>query len=330
MILAGDIGGTKCNLALFKESEADFQPILEKTLASRDFPSLKAVAAKFLEEEEAKRLADTITFGCFGIAGPVVRQRCKTPNLPWTVTATELESNLGVKVVLLNDLEATGFGVLTLGKHQVQTLNQGNPVPTGHLALIAAGTGLGEALLIRTSKEFLPVASEGGHGDFAPRNQLEMELLAYSMKTWDHVSYERVLSGPGLHQIYSFLKESGHGKVSPQQLRDIEESGDASASISAAALSNSCPVCVKALDLFVSIYGAEAGNLALKAKTTGGVYLGGGIAPKILAKLSDGTFFEAFCDKGRMEPLLRSIPVHVILEPKTALNGAVYFARSRA
>ncbi|MGW8179292.1 MAG: glucokinase, partial [bacterium] len=231
------------------------------------------------------------------------------------------------KVSLINDLESMGYGVLTLQEDQLQTLNKGEEVPSGHMALIAAGTGLGEAFLIRTATGVLPVPSEGGHTDFAPRNQLEIELLNYCRKTWTHVSYERVLSGPGLQQIYNFLTDSGIATASSAVVERIAASSDSSATISAAALNQECPLCVKTLDTFVAIYGAEAGNLALSAKTTGGVFLGGSIAPKILNKLKDGTFLASFFEKGRMETLMRSMPVKVILEPKTALFGAAYYAR---
>jgi glucokinase len=327
MILAGDIGGTKCNLALFEDIGSDFHPILEKTFPSKEFPSLEALATAFFQDQDVEGLTDQISQLCFGIAGPVVKGRVKTPNLPWTVSVSELEEVLRKSVSVINDLEAMGYGVLTLREEQIHTLNPGNEVPTGHIALIAAGTGLGEALLIRTPGGVLPVPSEGGHTDFAPRNKLEMDLLNYSLKCWPHVSYERVLSGPGLFHIYKFLRDSGLERAAPSLAERIEQSRDPSATISGAALNGECPLCVKALDTFVSIYGAETGNLALTAKTTGGVYLGGGIAPKILPKLTNGTFLEAFFDKGRMEPLMRSMPVHVILEPKTALHGAAYYAR---
>jgi len=326
MILAGDIGGTKCNLALFEASGENLQPILEMTFPSQEFSSLRAVAESFFCTEAARDLRSRIRHTCFGVAGPVVRGRVKTPNLPWVVTTAELEDTLETKVSLINDLESMGYGVLTLQEDQLQTLNQGEEVPSGHMALIAAGTGLGEALLIRTGTGVLPVPSEGGHTDFAPRNRLEIELLNYCMKTWAHVSYERVLSGPGLHQIYNFLKDYGIVGLSSEVVERIAASSDSSATISAAALNEECPLCIKTLDTFVSIYGAEAGNLALSAKTTGGVFLGGGIAPKILNKLKDGTFLAAFFEKGRMETLMRSMPVKVILEPKTALFGAAYYA----
>lgn len=327
MILAGDIGGTKCNLALFEGSGAGYRPLVERTYPSKEFPNLQSVALEFLRDHPVSGLGKNIRHVCFGIAGPLVRGRVKTPNLPWVVTTADLEEVLETDVSLINDLEAMGYGVLTLRQDQLHVLNEGNAVPTGHMALIAAGTGLGEALLIRTKEGILPVPSEGGHTDFAPRNQLEIELLNYCLKTWRHVSYERVLSGPGLFQIFCFLKESGYGEVSSPIQRRLDQSQDPSAIISGAALSGECPVCVKALNIFVSIYGAEAGNLALTAKTTGGVYLGGGIAPKILEKLSDGTFLAAFLDKGRMEALMGSMPVRIILEPRTALFGAVYYAR---
>jgi glucokinase len=327
MILAGDIGGTKCHLALFPDDSDETHPIVERTFRSKEFPGLQHVTTAFLQEEEVRSVTEKIRHVCFGIAGPVVKGRVKTPNLPWTVTVEELEDSLGKKVSLINDLEAMGFGVLTLNKEQIHTLHQGNEVTTGHMALIAAGTGLGEALLIHTPTSVLPVPSEGGHTDFAPRNSFEIDLLKYCMKTWKHVSYERVLSGPGLYQIYSFLRDSDDLETSSEVRQRIETDPDPSAVISESALSGECPFCVRALDTFVSIYGAEAGNLALTAKTTGGVYLGGGIAPKILEKLKNGTFLSAFFDKGRMEALLKSIPVHVILEPKTALHGAAYYAR---
>jgi glucokinase len=327
MILAGDIGGTKCSLALFESSGTKYCPVVERGYSSRDFPDLNAVASEFLSDSDVTTWKERIRHICFGVAGPVVRGRVKTPNLPWIVTALKLEEALGIDVLLINDLEAMGYGVLTLQEEQIYILNEGNEVISGNIALIAAGTGLGEALLIRTEGGALPVASEGGHTDFAPRNQLEIELLDYSLSIWPHVSYERVLSGPGLHHIFEFLRNFGYGEVSPRFLKDLDMSGDPSALISESAINEGCPLCSRALDTFVSIYGAEAGNLALTAKTTGGVYLGGGIAPKILEKLKDGQFLEAFFEKGRMEALMRSIPVRVILEPRTALFGAAYYAR---
>ena len=325
MILAGDVGGTKCSLALFDPGKPG-KPLEERTLPSREFSGLEEVVAGYLSEESVKPLRRQIVHLCLGIAGPVVGGRVKTPNLPWIVTEANLSQTLGLDVSIINDLVATGYGVLTLKEDQLQSLNEGTQDPSGHLALIAAGTGLGEALIVKTTDGHLPVPSEGGHTDFAPRNKLEMELLTYSLQKWPHVSYERVLSGPGLLNIFNFLKSTGRGKEADWFSARVVSGRDPSAVISEAALNQECSLCLQALELFVSIYGAEAGNLALTAKTTGGVFVGGGIAPKILPKLQDGTFVGAFTDKGRMQPLLSSMPIQVVLESRTALFGAAYYA----
>jgi glucokinase len=325
MILAGDIGGTKCTLGLFSESDGELTTVFERTYPSAEFKSLEAVAKRFFKEPDVSSLLPDIRGVCFGIAGPVVRGHVQTPNLPWSATDKELERELDLKVMLINDLVALGYGVTTLRSRQTLTLNEGRGVEDGHMALIAAGTGLGEAVLVRQESGVLPISSEGGHADFAPRDQLEIELLQYLMRRWHHVSYERVLSGPGLLNIYEFLRDSRYGTETSSLRARIEEAPDPSPLISQAAMNNECEICVKALDIFVSLYGAEAGNLALSVKATGGVFVGGGIAPKILAKLRDGRFMEAFYRKGRMESLLRSIPVQVILEPKTAFHGAARY-----
>lgn len=330
MILAGDVGGTKCNLAIFDLVEDRLHPIAEATFPSRDFQAFEEVVLRFLELKEVARIRATLKGAAFGIAGPIVRGRVKTPNLPWIIELDALQDRLQLQSVdLINDLEATGYGVLILENHEFETLNEGEKHPQGHMALIAAGTGLGEALLVRDKKGVIPVPSEGGHTDFAPRNEVELGLLRYLMKTWSHVSYERVLSGPGLLNIYRFLSDSGVGEPAEWFQEKIAAGEDPAAVISTAALEGTCPLCVQALDFFTSIYGAEAGNLALTVKSVGGVFVGGGIAPKILRKLSDGTFMQAFRDKGRMEPLMRSMPVQVVLNPKTALFGAAHFAQIR-
>lgn len=317
MILAGDIGGTKSNLALFAEGDPR-TPLAERTFRSHDYAGLEDVVREFLSH----RSGDQLTSACFGIAGPIVGDHCETPNLPWIITAQGLRDALGIESVkLINDLEATGYGVLLLRDEELHRLNDGSPPPTGNAALIAAGTGLGEATLHWEGNRFGPVASEGGHADFAPRNDIEIELLRYLLNRFSHVSYERVLSGPGLFNIYSFLRDSGY-REEPPWLAEKLRQGDPSAAISEAALAHQNELCVKALDMFVSLYGAEAGNLALKVMAVCGVYVGGGIAPKIIAKLRDGTFLSAFTDKGRLSPLLEAIPVRVILNPKTALYGA--------
>src|SRR5581483_11348338 len=264
---------------------------------------------------------------CFGIAGPVVDGRVKTTNLPWIVDTAELRRALKIDAVyLLNDLEASAYGIFTLEDDELDTLNEGAPRHGGNQALIAAGTGLGEAMLYDDGRRLHPIASEGGHADFAPRDELEIELLRHLRGRFGHVSYERVLSGPGLVNIYRFLKE-GRGMEEPPWLAERFAAGDdPGAVVSQAALAREAEICVKALDLFVSIYGAEAGNLALRAKAVRGFYVGGGIAPKILAKLKDGAFLRAFIDKGRYADLLKAMPVQVILNQKTALRGAGYCA----
>jgi glucokinase len=263
---------------------------------------------------------------CFGVAGPVVDGRCVATNLPWVLDEAGLASSIPARRVrLLNDLEATGYGVLALPPAALVTLHAGAPRP-GTMVLIAAGTGLGEALLIWDGARHRVVGSEGGHADFAPRTDLEVELLRFLRKEFGRVSYERVLSGPGLLNIYRFLRAQGRA-AEPAWLRARIESEDPSAVVAEVGLAGSDPVCVQALDLFAAIYGAEAGNLALKALAVGGVFVAGGIAPKIRAKLEDGTFVTAFCDKGRFAALMASIPVRLSLEPRAALLGAARVAR---
>jgi glucokinase len=270
---------------------------------------------------------DKIDSACFGIAGPVVDGRVKTPNLPWMVDTAELRRALKLEsVTLLNDLEAGAYGIVTLDEDEFCMLNEGTMRQSGNKALIAAGTGLGQAILHDDGRHFHPLASEGGHADFAPRNELEIELLRYLLDRFGHVSYERVLSGPGLFNIYRFFKES-RGLDEPSWLTErFAAADDASAVVSKAALAGEAEICLKSLQIFVSIYGAEAGNLALRAKSVRGLYIGGGIAPKILDKLKDGDFMRAFVDKGRYTDLLAAIPVQVVLNDQAALRGAAYYA----
>ncbi len=317
MILAGDIGGTSTRLACFEVQDSRPVVIAEETFPSRKFKSLEEIAVAFTS---GRKLA--IEHACFGIAGPVQKGRVKTPNLAWTVEASVLASKLGIKTVtLINDLEANAYGVAALTPEEFVVLNTGSPEAQGNLAVISAGTGLGEAGLYWDGKTHRPFACEGGHCDFAPRTELEIELLHYLMAKFDHVSYERVLSGPGLFTIYQFLRDTGKGKESPALAAEMRQH-DPSATVSRAALAGTDPMCVQALDLFVGFYGAEAGNLALKIMSTAGVYVGGGIAPKIIEKLKGPIFKEAFVGKGRMRPLLESMPVRVIMNENTALLGA--------
>ncbi len=322
MILAGDVGGTKTALALFELRDGALVLEREATLPSREFPTFEDAVARFLDGGARP----AVEAACFGVAGPVVNGRSVTTNLPWQLDEATLAASLPARRVrLLNDLEATGYGVLTLPPTALEPLQRG-AARRGSMVLIAAGTGLGEALLIWDGQRHLVVASEGGHVDFAPRTDLETELLRFLRKELGRVSYERVLSGPGLYNVYRFLRDTG-GLPEPSWLHDRIATGDPSAVVSEVGLAGGHPLCVQALDLFVSVYGAEAGNLALKALAVGGVFVGGGIAPKIRAKLADGTFVTAFCDKGRFAELMASIPVSLMLEPRTALLGAARVAQ---
>ncbi|HYP01844.1 MAG TPA: glucokinase, partial [Pyrinomonadaceae bacterium] len=265
----------------------------------------------------------SLTHACFGIAGPVKDGQVKTPNLKWVVDSQTIARTLGLEhVELINDLEATAYGIEGLGEAQLHTLNEGKAETGAHRALIAAGTGLGMAGLFYDGRHYRPIASEGGHIDFAPRSALEYDLLNYMReRVGGRVSYERVLSGPGLFNIYSFLRDRKVAEE-PEWLAEQIKAGDGSAAVSVAGLGGKSELAVLALDQFAEIYGAMAGNLALLLKATGGLYVGGGIAPKLLEKLKDGTFMKAFVDKGRMSALVSNIPVRVILDDKTALYGA--------
>jgi glucokinase len=321
MILAGDIGGTNTRLALLEERGGDLAPVVEDTFVSREHASFEVVLRKFIAAHPFP-----IGCACFGIAGPVRHGRCDATNLPWVVDSRLVSRELGLKSVgLINDLEANAWGIAALQAKDFTVLNEGTSEAAGNAAIISAGTGLGEAGLYWDGRQRRPFATEGGHADFAPRNHLEMELLDYLLKQFRRVSYERVVSGPGLLNIYHFLRDSGRGEE-PPWLAERMRQQDPAAVISAAGLNGESELCVQALDLFVSLYGAEAGNLALKVMATGGVYLGGGIAPKIVQKLKDPVFLNAFTAKGRMKPLLQAMPVCVILNDKTALLGAARFA----
>jgi glucokinase len=323
VILAGDVGGTKTALALFEERGRALAVVRESVLASHGHATLEDAIRQFLLEGPAV----SVDAACVGVAGPVIDGRCTATNLPWVIDEASLAVRLSTRrVKLVNDLEATGHGVLGLSPSALAPLQTGTP-RKGTMALIAAGTGLGEVLLVWDGRRHRVVGSEGGHTDFAPRTDLEGELLRFLRKEFGRVSYERVVSGPGLYNIYRFLLATD-GSPEVEWLRSRMESGDPSAVVAEAALDRGDPRAVQALDLFVSIYGAEAGNLALKTLAVGGVFVGGGIAPKIRAKLEDGTFVSAFRDKGRMSEMLASTPVHLVLEPRAALLGAAAIARS--
>jgi glucokinase len=322
LILAGDIGGTKTHMALFSVEGEKLQPRLKKTFPSKQYPGLEPVVEEFLAGNKL-----SISRASFGVAGPVVDSKVKTPNLPWLIDAAKIAQLFDVgPVALLNDLEAGAYGIFTLEPHDLFTLNEGVSGRRGNKVLIAAGTGLGEATLYDDGRHYHPIASEGGHGDFAPRDETEIDLLRFLIKKFGHVSYERVVSGPGVANIYAFLRDSGRIDEPDWLKEKIAAAEDASAAIAQEGLAGNSAISAQTLDLFASVYGAEAGNLALRGKAIGGVYVGGGIAPKLLAKLKDGTFMRAFLDKGRYRQLLSSIPVRVILNDQAALQGAAFYA----
>ncbi|MBV9926641.1 MAG: glucokinase [Acidobacteria bacterium] len=320
MIIAGDIGGTKTNVALFEAGEGKIgNPLAQHSYPSARYDSLESILKDFVSQNPSAR----ITHACFGVAGPVVRGHIDATNLAWKVHDVKLAEAIGVPSVrLINDLEATAFGIGELGPEQLYTLNEGESERVGHRALIAAGTGLGMAAIYFDGAAFQPMPSEGGHMDFAPRNKREFALLSYlHEQLGGRVSYERVLSGMGIHNIYAFLRDRGYGEE-PAWLAEEIRTGDPSAAISRAALAGKSELAATTLEIFVEVYGAMAGNLALLLKSVGGLYIGGGIAPKIMPKLTDGTFMRNYGDKGRMSGLVLSIPVRVILDDKTALYGA--------
>ena len=346
MILAGDIGGTKINLALYDWDKGRVDPIREDTVWTADYESLEEVLTEFLEEPEAtepdsddlsEEEEDTasrpspsltpITAACFGVPGPVLNNICRTTNIPWTIEGDKLAEFLNIpQVKLLNDLEAMAYGLPFLEPEEIEDLNPNapSPPPDGTRVLLAAGTGLGESLIVWTGKDYQICPSEGGHADFAPNNDLEIELLRYLRTSYLHVSYERVLSGPGLHLIYQFLRDTQ--KNEPTWFAEKLPTGDPASLIAEAGIEGKPDICKNALQLFVSIYGAEAGNMALKTLAMGGVYIGGGIAPKILPALQNGTLMKSFLAKGRYKRLLGKIPVRVILNPHTAILGAASVA----
>ena len=335
MILAGDIGGTSTRLALFEIDGGNLVLRAQANYPSREHKGLNEIVQAFVAAQRGAGLTQPIEHAAFGIAGPIRDGRVQTSNLPWIIDSHELSHELSVvDVHLLNDLEANGYGIAELGSSDFVTLNAGQPDPRGNAAIISAGTGLGEAGIYFDGKQLHPFACEGGHSDFSPRDALEAELLLhlkekFAQSSGGHVSYERVLAGPGLRNIYEFLRDTGRGTESLELAAALAH-GDASVAISKAALDGSSQLCVQAMDLFVSFYGAEAGNLALKMMATRTIYVGGGIAPKIIRKLQEPRFMEAFCDKGRLKPVLQQIPVRVIMNDQAALLGSARYAAFRA
>ncbi len=326
MILAGDIGGTKTNLALFKVEDKKLVVQVQHQFPSRDFSSFSEVIKAFEEKTEMPQ----VRAACFGIAGPVIEGRCRTTNLPWDISTADLQNHLNTdKVRLLNDLESTAYGMLYLPEEEFISLNPTGRPSNNNRAVIAAGTGLGEAMLYYDGSNYHPIASEGGHSDFAPVTAQQDELLRWMRNRYPgHVSYERILSGPGIYTLYEFLYERGFAPQSASMM-NIPVGEDRSAMVSKCALQEHDPLCMESLRLFAEIYGAEAGNLALKTMSLGGVYIGGGIAPKILSVMTNNHFMNGFTSKGRFEEMLRGMEVKISLNPETALLGAAYFAVDR-
>ena len=323
MILSGDIGGTSTRLALFEAAGGPLRAVAEARYPSRNYTGLLDIVREFTAAHP-----HPIQAACFGIAGPIREGRVETPNLPWVIEGALLAAQLRLpRVTLLNDLEANAWGVFTLSEQDIATLAAGAPARDGNAAIISAGTGLGEAGYHWDGTSLQPFASEGGHSDFAPHDDLTIELFRWLHKRHGHVSWERVLSGPGLVNIFTFLRDAKHQAAS-KALVEAMRAGDPAAAISKAALDETSELAVRALDLFVALYGAEAGNLALKMKATQGVWVGGGIAPKILPRLKRPGFLEAFYDKGRFREFLEAIPVRVILNDATALRGAAWHVLS--
>jgi glucokinase len=325
MILAGDVGGTKVDLALYDFIDGKLTSTREKVYPAKEFSGLEVIVKEFLG-------SDKPTAACFGVPGPVREGRLRLTNLPWTLDSQELAKDLNIDhVFLINDLEANGYGIAELTDKQIFTLSEGDANQTGNRALIAAGTGLGECFLVWNGRSHTPYPSEGGHCDYAPRNEDEIDLLRFLKQKYNgRVSFERIVSGTGLTNVYEFLREV-RGVEEPAWLAQrIAAAPDPNAVITELALAARSEICEKAMDMFVSAYGAEAGNLALKMLSVGGLYVGGGIAPRIVEKLKDGTFMKAFTDKGRLSQLLINTPVRIILEPRAALIGAAAHAEAKA
>ncbi|MCA9968654.1 MAG: glucokinase [Anaerolineales bacterium] len=320
MILAGDIGGTKTVLALFSETDSMQHPLHELTYPSARYTSLEAIVAEFLAEVNTAVSAAT-----FGVAGPVVKGRAKITNLPWLIDAARIAEQFAIPHVhLLNDLEAIATAVPHLQPADLATLSPGTPDPAGAIAVIAPGTGLGEAFLVWNGQRYRAHPTEGGHVSFAPGTPEELALLQYLQPRFGHVSFERVCSGSGIPNLYDYLRASGRFPEPDWLCQALAAAADRTPVIFQAAAEHADPLCSATLDLFAHILAGEAGNMALKVLATGGVYLGGGIPPRLLPRLQQPDFLQAFMHKGRFSSLLAQIPVHVILHPKVALLGAAY------
>lgn len=324
MLLAGDIGGTKTHLALFSAEKGPHEGVVERIYPSGQYSNLEAIVQAFMAEVNLP-----VERAVFGVAGPVTGGQATITNLPWIIRESRLQEILHVEsVTLLNDLQAIAYSVPFLEPSELHTLNDGDPEPRGPIAVIAPGTGLGQAYLTWDGGHYRAHASEGGHADFAPTDELEMSLLRYMLRLYDHVSYEKVCSGLGIRNLYFFLKNTGYAPEPPWLAKQLLETNDPTPAIVAAALKHEeqpCELAVTALRLFVSILGSEAGNLGLKLMSTNGIYLGGGIPRRILPWLEHKYFMQSFLNKGRFSTILIRFPVHVILHRNAALMGVACF-----
>ena len=326
MLLAGDIGGTKTHLAVFSLAEGPHRPVAEAIFASVSYANLADMVREFCEKTNLP-----IEYASFDVAGPVVGGKAQLTNLPWIVDGAALAAELNLRRVwLLNDLQATAYAVPHLAPSDLETINRGEPTEYGAIAVIAPGTGLGEAFLVWSENAYMAYASEGGHTDFGPNDDMQIELLRYMLKRFGHAGYERVCSGIGIPNLYDFFRDSRYAIESPALAAQLDDAADRTPLIVQAALNEADPdpLCVATLDMFVALLGAEAGNLALKVLATGGVYLGGGIPRRILPKLQSSRFMEAFVNKGRFAAMMSHIPVHVILT-QAALTGAARYGLDR-
>ncbi|UCC71437.1 MAG: glucokinase [Gemmatimonadota bacterium] len=325
-VLAGDIGGTNARLAVYDVELTRYKMLVADTFPSREYPSLDEIVAGFMKGHgiDCQR-------ACFGVPGPVKDGAAQTTNLPWLVETSKLAGAAQVEVIaVINDLKAQAYGIAALAPEDFEVLNPGSETASGNAALIAAGTGLGQAGLYWDGQAYHPFATEGGHTNFGPSGELQIALLDFLARRFGRVSWERIVSGPGLANLFEFLLEYRSAAKPSWFDEEVGERGDPAPVITKAALDGRCEICVEALDIFVGAYGAEAGNLALKMLATGGVFVGGGIAPKIVDRLREPMFIEAFLDKGRMRPLLEATPVRLIMSQSTALLGAARFAVSLA
>lgn len=326
IVLAGDIGGTKTLLQLARSGSDGLEVLYEKRYASTEYADFLSLAKDFAEESHRHTGAQA-TKACLGVAGPVSGRKAKTTNLPWNIDADMLESALGIaRVRLINDFQSIGYGVEALKNEDIVTLQQGLETPHGTRVIIGAGTGLGQGFLIWQDDHYEVVASEGGHADFAPTDDEQTQLLEYLRKRYHWATWERAVSGRGLVDIFEFLAGRDHAPLSIS-LQEAMRQEDPAAAISRFAMQDREPTAAKALHIFVTLYGAQAGNLALTGLATGGVYIAGGIAPKIMDKLVDGTFMRAFHNKeARMQPLLKAMPVKVIINSNVGLLGSAVAA----